>query len=217
VGKQPLESLQGRIVGDWLVTYTLETQDGYPVVSELRVVPCPSTVRADTLKFRADTHKLAEELGLAAGNDDLHVPLPTLRRVHRGDIEPGEAPPGGLSGRLLRTLQPSAVQEFTQTTLSRVSDPVARLYGYDPAGEPRHRGARHDDRFYATIAADYVRALAAGSRHPVVDVADAHHYDAEYVRDVLHDARQRELLTRPPRGRAGGQLTEKALSVLNPN
>jgi hypothetical protein len=49
---------------------------------------------------------------------------------------------------------------------------------------------------------------------PVVRVADEMGFSREYVRDVIHKAHVRGLLTEAPRGQAGGALTDKARAVL---
>ncbi len=88
------------------------------------------------------------------------------------------------------------------------------------ASSRRPGSSGRDDRFYALVAAAYVAAIERGSRKPVVAAADTLSkawegtYEPTYVRDLLHVARGRELLTRPPKGRAGGQLTEKARALL---
>jgi hypothetical protein len=63
----------------------------------------------------------------------------------------------------------------------------------------------------------YVAALDGGSRHPVQDVARqlGQGHNATFVRDAIHRARERGLLTRAPRGKADGELTEKALALLD--
>jgi hypothetical protein len=35
------------------------------------------------------------------------------------------------------------------------------------------------------------------------------------VRDVLHQARRRRLLTKPPQGKAGGRLTSRAIRIFD--
>lgn len=76
---------------------------------------------------------------------------------------------------------------------------------------PGRRGRA--DIFYARIAADYVELLATSST-PTKDLAKKHHYGESQMRDFLNKARTRGLLTRPERGRAGGQLTQKGRDLL---
>jgi len=65
---------------------------------------------------------------------------------------------------------------------------------------------------YAHVAAAYVAAL--NSRAPNEAVAEQLHLSTSRVRDLLHEARRRLLLTTLGRGKAGGELTEKALKLL---
>jgi len=75
---------------------------------------------------------------------------------------------------------------------------------------PGQRG--RDDLDYARVAALYVRSVE--SEQPVDDVAKALYLSKSQVRNILHEARQRNLLTRVGRGKAGGQLTAKAQEIL---
>lgn len=190
---------QSKLVGEWLALYKLEVQDSYPVVSELRVLPCPAELR-DRPIFNGQI---------------IHPFGPEILAILDGELKPTAAPRGGLTSRLLRKLVPSAEQAQHQETLSLLPEGLARNLQYDPAGEPRRPGRPgHPDRFYAVICVEYLEACAH-SRHPVKDVAAAHPgWTDEYARDVIHDARVRGLLTPAPPGKPGGHLTEKALDAL---
>ena len=64
-------------------------------------------------------------------------------------------------------------------------------------------------------AAEYAGLVADGVVHPVAVLAERRNYSRQTVSNALHEARRRGLLTEPPgRGRAGGQLTAKALEML---
>ncbi len=52
------------------------------------------------------------------------------------------------------------------------------------------------------------------SSSPTMDLAREMNINPSQARDMLHEARRRKLLTKTQRGRAGGELTEKALTVL---
>ena len=91
--------------------------------------------------------------------------------------------------------------------------PLPTRFSKEAVSAPRRPASKgRDDRFYAAVASLYVEALETGSRKPVVDAAKMLSatkrgtYEPAYVRDLLHVARQRDLLTRPPKGRAGGQF-----------
>lgn len=81
--------------------------------------------------------------------------------------------------------------------------------------EPRRPGRKgHSDLYLSALASRYVRKTMAGNRRAVAELAAEMHLSVETVRGLLVDARNRELLTRPPAGKAGGRLTEKALRLL---
>ena len=76
---------------------------------------------------------------------------------------------------------------------------------------PGRRG--RDDAFYAEWAARYVSLL--NHPRPVAELARQHNYSESQIRNFLHEARKRELLTAAPTGRAGGSLTDKAKELLD--
>jgi hypothetical protein len=79
------------------------------------------------------------------------------------------------------------------------------------AGRPRTR----DDEHYLVWAVAYARKLAEGSHAPVAEIARERGVDRGMVRDRLHVARSRGLLTEVPEGaRIGGELTDKARELL---
>ena len=82
------------------------------------------------------------------------------------------------------------------------------------ARRPRPGRSGRPDIFYARLAAEYIELLRTGST-PTKDLAEKHHYSPASMRDYLNKARSRGLLTRPQRGRAGGELTDKARRLLN--
>lgn len=160
---------------------------------------------------------------------EVHVRPADLGRDEResGTIRVPRVPEGGLAMRTLRRLTFGAAQEAARDALREIEgdDPATlRWHGFsrESLDAPRRPGRkRRPDRYYAEIAATYVHALGRGSRHPVVDVArelsaasDGAPYPAEYVRDALHAARKRGLLTSGPPGLAGGELTDKARATL---
>jgi hypothetical protein len=137
---------------------------------------------------------------------------------------------GGVTGRLLRDLRVTDAENFARKEIRRVLEPrkkdvgtlrvpppwVAQRAGYgaDAVREPRRPGRRgHGDRYYAEIAADYAEE-AEGNPHAVKAVAERRGVEPRYIRDVLSQARDRGLLTRPPKGRAGGRPTEQAYALL---
>jgi len=79
---------------------------------------------------------------------------------------------------------------------------------------PERRSVGRDDAFYARLAVEYVQRLAAGSARPVKDVAAKRGETAGRIRDLLHEARVRGLLSKGEAGKRGGYLLPRTRQVL---
>lgn len=196
---------------DWDSCVRFEPQDGHPVVAEVRVLP-----RADTPGVLSHHDPHADRWVQATMGQTPDVPTPV----------------GGLTARTLRRLKLGQALEAAYAQLENMIDRkgerglanperVTEAFTKAAVSRPRLPGRTgRDDTYYVAVAAAYVSAIGHGSRQPVVDAAKelsitwGGDYEPTYVRDLLHVARQRELLTRPPKGRAGGQLTDKARAIL---
>ncbi len=99
-------------------------------------------------------------------------------------------------------------QKRLQEAVDRLADFVER---------PRTGPVGRSDRSYAAVAALYVEAVAQGSSRPVHVVADRMQLAEKTIQNYLFKARERGLLTSLGRGKAGGQLTDKAKEMLNGN
>jgi hypothetical protein len=132
-------------------------------------------------------------------------------------------PPGGLTSRAIRKINlGTAFRLFRQEVLGAWDDPlgpegrltVRGFTGVRPAkrGHPGRRG--HDDLTYAKVAALYARAVALGSRAPVRVVAQELVITIDHAKRLVGVARKRGLLTPGRRGRAGGELTDRARELL---
>jgi hypothetical protein len=79
---------------------------------------------------------------------------------------------------------------------------------------PGRRG--RPDIEYAELARDYVRIVATPGVSPLKRLkAERQFLSESQLRNLLYEARRRGLLTDPPqKGKAGGDLTHKALSLL---
>jgi hypothetical protein len=99
------------------------------------------------------------------------------------------------------------------------SDPAAAAvlgerWGAVVAPKPGRRG--RPDLHYARAALDYVEALEAAPRAPVrylIEQAGGH-MTADEIKARVRRARERGLLTKATKGRAGGRLTSKARKLL---
>jgi hypothetical protein len=84
----------------------------------------------------------------------------------------------------------------------------------DPGARPRQeRATGRPDLFYARLAAAYVKA-AKSSRTPIKDLAAARKLPASRVRDMVHEARVRGLLSTSDSGIRGGFLLPRAEAML---
>jgi hypothetical protein len=108
----------------------------------------------------------------------------------------------------------------TYATSSRFCEIAVGMFGADHVTElerarrPGRRG--RGDLFYARWAAEYVEALRESDR-PNVVIAERHGYGVSTVRELVHEARHRDLLTPGSRGKAGGSLSDKAIELLDPS
>jgi hypothetical protein len=135
-------------------------------------------------------------------------------QVDRLVIEPSGkvAPFGGITTRMLREIRTGAIIASARMT-GRV------LASYLPDGAPdlsvsERVGRRgRDDRFYARWAAEYADALSR-SPNPIAEMAGRHHLSPSQVRNLVHACRNKKMLTAAPPGRAGGELTARAIELL---
>jgi hypothetical protein len=143
--------------------------------------------------------------------------VPQAPRLHEIRVRPlrNWAPAPGLATEVLRSIR---VGDLYRAVLTELRDRRFDLHWdtsvdaeFDRNPRPGRRG--RDDAFYAEWAARYVSMLNHPS--PVAELARQHNYSESQIRNFLHEARKRELLTAAPRGRADGQLTDKATAILD--
>lgn len=184
----------------WTSALRLALQDGHLVVAEVRVFPNEPSRRAAGLWSY-------EELGAAA-----------------------KVPRGGLTTGLLRKVKLGSYVRYARRTLEALTKRLAEYLEHAPAGTgaefyralaspaapPARRRRGRPDRFYARLAAGYLRAWEHGSRRPVAELADQHGVPQPQMRDMLHEARERGLLTKGDPGKSGGALTAPARALLHP-
>jgi len=177
----------------WMVAYrVLADESGDAVVAEVRVFP------AESSKGRPPGAWSAEVLGAAAQLPAGGLRAEVLRQVTLGEyrqfIPDFQAWRSKQAGRTLRVTLPAAALETPVITPK-------------PGRRPK------PDEYYAKFAKEYVDALPR-SRSPVADISADHQISQGKVRDIIHEARQRRLLTKTRQGRVGGELTERARNIL---
>ena len=138
-------------------------------------------------------------------------------------------PIGGLTARARRRVplharatqfaqmlhQPSREQLEVLLMGTGLEPMLSAQYGTQPA-RPRRIGRRPiPAETLLPVAAAYPRAVRAGSTQPIEQVAAGLKIKAASVRDFVHKARLRGLLTPAPSwGRPGGELTPQANALL---
>lgn len=178
---------------NWLVRAEIAVVDGAPCIADLRV------------HARNPSKKAGFQAAMPDWTPD--------------DIPP--APPGGIPTRLLRAINAGGLLDLAQAQIRRARKyrPVLALPDLDHrlVAEPRRPGRKgYGIEHYLLWAQRYAEKIATGSRQPVAELAREYHEDAVWVRDTITDARRRHgLLTLSSgQGRAGGQLTLKALALM---
>lgn len=177
----------------WRAAFRLMESDDTFVVAEVRLFP------RDEFPGRPHGEWRASKLGLLAGL------LAGERKS--GNKHASFAPLGsGITARLLREIPFAEHIRFAGHVPQR-NRPEA-----DELKDGPRRG--RSDLFYARLAASYAARTDAGSRRPVADVARTVKMSTAQVRDAIHTARQRGLLTKAAAGRPGGALTPRGAALL---
>lgn len=174
-------------LGGWMVAYRIVSQDGAPVVGEIRIFPFEETRKRPGLWS-------GELLGAKA-----------------------KAPHGGITAELLRRIRVTEPLTVAGKILERFRQLAPwHLDARELTAPLRRRGPKgHPDRFYAEVAQEYVAAFKAGSRSPAGDVARRRRLTPARIRDLLHEARRRRLLTPATmHGRGGGDVTPRGRAAI---
>ena len=178
----------------------IDFQDGYAVVGPAAIFP----KQPDRVPASADL------LGRSHGE-----------RTRRGGEEGhGTVPIGGFTTESFRAARTEKALEVARDQFQDYKSDGWRIAEYFPElGTPRRVGERphrRNDQKVAEIAAFYVGRVKAGDRAPVQAAAEQYGYSLSGIRKKLDAARERGILTRPPRGqrgmpggKAGGELTDK--------
>jgi hypothetical protein len=188
------------LTAEWCAFYRLVPQNGQPIVAEVRVFPL------EKIKSVLPGEWSAQVLGGRA-----------------------TVPDGGITATLLRKLRVGsdflcdreALKQFHEHTRGELHDFIFDKRGFDvPSDEnQKSRAGRKPfpDIFYARIARHYAQAWESRSAKPIVHIARRLRMSEKKVRSLVHEARQRKLLTPAMHGRPGGQLTPKAHVILGRN
>lgn len=163
----------------------------------------------DRLRVRIDLDSSGQSVGVAfgvgaGGSPQSPVSGRAIRRIPLGELE------NSARETIRFELAVRVHSEFPAVAQSIGDDGAALRSSLSDRVRPGRRG--RPDKAYASLAAEYVNRL--GSGREVAELADAFGYSTSRMRNMLYEARRRGLLTRPPKGKSGGQLTPKALALL---
>jgi hypothetical protein len=156
-----------------------------------------------------------ESLAIEAPDSDL-PPARILQRVRYGELRDAAIAYVRL---LLDRVDPSSGPSDLIASNEQLRAEWAREF----VRRPRPGSAGRDDHWYAQLARSYVDAYKADPRRVLVELKtrleqqdDPVFLSVDQLRDLVREARRRELLTKPPRPRGvgGGALTPKAIELL---
>jgi len=120
-----------------------------------------------------------------------------------------DPPDGEITARMVHEVRLGDIQRQAINKMTLLVPVHARAI----LGDRKRPGRRgRPDLYYAEFAAAYVNALSSPA--PIVTLAKQQNLSVSTVRNTIHEARRRGLLTRPPPGRPGGELTEKAQNLI---
>jgi hypothetical protein len=190
-------------VGDrmeWIAAYRLmRTSDGSPAIAEVRVFP--------------------NEVGRQKAGEWSAVSLGSDAKIPAGGL-PSQIVHSLTPARDLRQHWPSIAGEWEQHG-GQAGDFTRQGFSAPLNQPPKRRPGRAGlgKLHHAKWAARYA-ATAERSRRPILDMWEEEQkmghvwHSQEWIRDTVAEARRRKLLTRTPKGRAGGTLTAKAKRLL---
>lgn len=137
--------------------------------------------------------------------------------VRRVEVAPssGAGPRESLSTRVLRAVQFREISNEAWALLADLGDvmPSVDNLAKEFRRTPRPGRRGRPDLVYAEAAAIYVASMTKPA--PLQATARALGIPEARARSLLGEARRRGLLTQAPKGRAGGELTEKARRLLD--
>lgn len=207
----------------WAVeVVVMQTTSGL-VVSDLHLVPYQRIMLGDM----KDTSKLGSRV--FAKGEAIHW------WPHWSELA-SDVPLGGIPSRLLREVNLGQLLAMAQkeaaAEVSVADERANRVASKNPdlakeiralaagsktmTGAAKRTGRRGNGvEHYLLWAMRYHEKVAAGVAHPIKELAGEHDETTNYIRDTVTDARRRYgLLTPSGQGRAGGQLTPKALALI---
>lgn len=198
------------VEGGWRVAVHLALRDEQVIVAELRLFPDP--YRSGRMSLTA--YQWAENRGQGTRDGGWGTWSGQVEDLEAADAQ-------GITKQLLRHLPLSEVVAEAQTQWEIAASALEQLGLVEGGWADAIRGAtskpkRHKrpDSLYAHAAARYAALVRAGHRRPVQQMARESEFTVPAITEWIKESRARGFLTATTPGRAGGELTEKAIAVL---
>lgn len=180
------------VLPEWEVWIWLDHEHGMPIIHELRIAP-PRT-------RKGTPYRRAKRGGLLASNRNKINLLTLSRRAFREVLTHTDE------------LRAHPQWEHWKAQIAAFETVEAARHA---VVDPKHAGRRKRTPLYcAQVSAAYVREVAVGPK-PYERMAEEFDSTADAMLDVVKEARRRGFLTKAPAGKAGGQLTKKAIRTLD--
>jgi len=183
----------------WTADAWVVQRSGRLVVGEVRVFPAEGAPVTP---------------GTPWGGRASHVPRRGLERRLLRDVPVGRYAPLAEAWVSQMAQQP----DFAADAVPRVDLSILNIVlpgASTIAPRPRaRRNVGRDDLFYARLAQEYVDRVAAGSASPVKDIARGRDDKPAHIRDLLHESRERGLLSEARPGKREGHLLARGRALL---
>ena len=204
--EMPLRDAPGWRLGLLILVY-----EGSLVVAEVKVFPdgdrhVPPRP-ANRRPFEREPRQWSENASALMATDVPTITARMLRSIKLGEII-------ATLREHLETQQHTALERSVWAEVfgsgpSTLGEPFAAVLSHSPSRS--HQG----DEYLAQLARPYSAMVAAGSKHPIQDLADELGVKKpSHVRDAIFRAREKGYLTRSLGPRPGGSLTQAGRDVL---
>ena len=180
---------------EWLAAFHIVIEAGLPVVAELRIYP-----------FEEHEPNQWNFAGQWSGTEN---------------AEDATIPHGGLTSTTVKKIRFGALQAIPELVALARKHPTyhrdLESFGLLSQVPNRHPGPKgKSDLYLAKLAQQYVNLVDSGNPNPVKTIAKkGRGRTPEQIRDLLHTARKRQLLSEAPKGQAGGFLLPLAVKLLD--
>lgn len=197
--------VESALDSDWMVAYRIVPgQHREPVVAELRIF------RREHIEGRPAGQWSADVLGIDAAAPGQGITADVIRRVSVSD----HRRVGRQFAKWLDAVAPAVLSAQLRNQRRAPNEPKGKKAGEPESRAKPGRPPVHDEQFFAKLARDYAELVRFGSATPTKKLAEQRNLTPSRMRALLHDARERGMLSKAAKGRSGGGLTDSAAAML---